>query len=117
MQAGPGSGRVSPPSWPPVFPDVGKLEDAQNRLAVKQLIKEVGKPRNFGLTDAEKVEEERRAAEELLAKEAQERAERQRLEASEAAEKTARWEQWVRGARGGLDGGRQHSRTSQKYPQ
>lgn len=90
------------PSCPPVFQDVGKLEDAQNRLAVKRLIKEIGKPRNYGLTDEERAAEERRAAEELLAKEAREAAERQRLEASEAAEKAARWEQWVRGTRGGL---------------
>ena len=75
--------------------DVGRLEDAQNRLAIKQLIKEVGEPRNYGLTDEEKAEEERKAAEERLAREAMEEAEREHKEAVETAEKIARWEEWV----------------------
>ncbi|XP_057589849.1 adenylate kinase 7 isoform X3 [Hippopotamus amphibius kiboko] len=74
--------------------DVGRLEDAQNRLAIKQLIKEIGEPRNYGLTEEEKAEAERRAAEERLAKEAMEEAERERKEAMETAEKMARWEEW-----------------------
>nr|XP_030738980.1 adenylate kinase 7 isoform X4 [Globicephala melas] len=78
----------------PIHIDVGKLEDAQNRLAIKQLIKEIGEPRNYGLTDEEKAEEERRAAEERLAKEAMEEAERQHKESAETAEKIARWEEW-----------------------
>ena len=78
-----------------VFKDVGRLEDAQNRLAIRQLIREIGEPRNYGLTDEEKAEEERRAAEEQLAKEAMEEAERQHKEAAETAEKIARWEEWV----------------------
>lgn len=80
-----------------VFKDVGKLEDAQNRLAIKQLIKEIGEPRNYGLTDEEKAEEERKAAEERLAREAAEEAEREHQEAVEMAEKIARWEEWVSG--------------------
>ncbi|XP_004681642.1 PREDICTED: adenylate kinase 7 [Condylura cristata] len=78
----------------PVQIDVGKLEDAQNRLAIKQLIKEIGEPRNYGLTDEEKAEEERQAAEERLAREAAVEAERERKEASELAERLARWEEW-----------------------
>lgn len=78
-----------------VFKDVGKLEDAQNRLAIKQLIKEIGKPRNYGLTDEEKAEEEKKAAEERLAKEAAQTAEFEHKEAMEMAEKIARWEEWV----------------------
>ncbi|XP_055412193.1 adenylate kinase 7 isoform X4 [Bubalus kerabau] len=78
----------------PVHIDVGRLEDAQNRLAIKQLIKEVGEPRNYGLTDEEKAEEERKAAEERLAREAMEEAEREHKEAVETAEKIARWEEW-----------------------
>ncbi|XP_006160029.1 adenylate kinase 7 [Tupaia chinensis] len=78
----------------PILIDVGKLEDAQNRLAIKQLIKEIGEPRNYGLTDEEKAEEERRVAEERLAKEAAEEAEREHNEAMETAEKIARWEEW-----------------------
>lgn len=78
-----------------VFKDVGKLEDAQNRLAIKQLIKEIGEPRNYGLTDEEKAEEEKKAAEERLAKEAAQTAEREHKEAMEMAEKIARWEEWV----------------------
>lgn len=78
-----------------VFKDVGKLEDAQNRLAIKQLIKEIGEPRNYGLTEEEKAEEEKKAAEERLAKEAAQTAEREHKEAMEMAEKIARWEEWV----------------------
>nr|XP_023402342.1 adenylate kinase 7 isoform X4 [Loxodonta africana] len=78
----------------PIHIDVGKLEDAQNRLAIKQLIKEIGEPRNYGLTEEEKAEEERRAAEERLAREAAEEAEREHNEAMETAEKLARWEEW-----------------------
>ncbi|KAI4560493.1 hypothetical protein MJT46_019890, partial [Ovis ammon polii x Ovis aries] len=78
----------------PIHIDVGRLEDAQNRLAIKQLIKEVGEPRNYGLTDEEKAEEELKAAEERLAREALEEAEREHKEAVETAEKVARWEEW-----------------------
>ncbi|XP_004416548.1 PREDICTED: adenylate kinase 7 [Odobenus rosmarus divergens] len=78
----------------PIHIDVGKLEDPQNRLAIKQLIKEIGEPRNYGLTDEEKAEEERRAVEERLAKEAMDEAEREAKEAVELAEKIARWEEW-----------------------
>ncbi|XP_045417142.1 adenylate kinase 7 isoform X2 [Lemur catta] len=78
----------------PIPIDVGKLEDAQNRLAIKQLIKEIGEPRNYGLTDEEKAEEERKAAEESLAREAAEEAQREHNEAVEMAEKLARWEEW-----------------------
>ncbi|XP_062037524.1 adenylate kinase 7 isoform X1 [Lepus europaeus] len=78
----------------PIHIDVGKLEDAQNRLAIKQLIKEIGKPRNYGFTEEEKAEEEQRAAEERLAREAAEEAERERQEAVETAQKIARWEEW-----------------------
>nr|XP_021505096.1 adenylate kinase 7 isoform X4 [Meriones unguiculatus] len=78
----------------PIHIDVGKLEDAHNRLAIKQLIKEIGEPRNYGLTDEEKAELEKRAAEERLAKEAAERAELEHKEAVEMAERIARWEEW-----------------------
>uniref|UniRef100_A0A8C9AJT7 Adenylate kinase 7 n=1 Tax=Prolemur simus TaxID=1328070 RepID=A0A8C9AJT7_PROSS len=78
----------------PIHMDVGKLEDAQNRLAIKQLIKEIGEPRNYGLTDEEKAEEERKAAEESLAREAAEEAQREHNEVVEMAEKLARWEEW-----------------------
>ncbi|XP_054096314.2 adenylate kinase 7 isoform X6 [Callithrix jacchus] len=78
----------------PIHIDVGKLEDAQNRLAIKQLIKEIGEPQNYGLTDEEKAEKEWKAAEERLAREAAEKAEREHKEAVETAEKIARWEEW-----------------------
>ncbi|XP_001375291.1 adenylate kinase 7 isoform X1 [Monodelphis domestica] len=74
--------------------DVGKFEHPENKLAIGQIIKNVGKPRNYGLTDEEKAEEERKAAEERLAKEAAEEAEREHREAVETAEKIARWEEW-----------------------
>ncbi|MXQ87508.1 hypothetical protein E5288_WYG000069 [Bos mutus] len=76
----------------PIHIDVGRLEDAQNRLAIKQLIKEVGEPRNYGLTDEEKAEEERKAAEERLAREAMEEAEREHKEANKRLEEVKREE-------------------------
>nr|XP_003463054.1 adenylate kinase 7 [Cavia porcellus] len=79
----------------PIHIDVGKLEDAQNRLAIKQLIREIGEPRNYGLTEEEKAELELKAAEARLAKEAAEEAAREQKEAAEAAERMARWEEWV----------------------
>ncbi|KAM5273682.1 adenylate kinase 7 [Ctenodactylus gundi] len=78
----------------PIHIDVEKLEDAQNRLAIKQLIKEIGAPRNFGLTDEERAEQELREAEERLAKEAAQAAERERKEAEEEAQKLASWRAW-----------------------
>ncbi|XP_043842596.1 adenylate kinase 7 [Dromiciops gliroides] len=74
--------------------DVGKFDHPQNKLAIGQIIKDIGEPRNYGLTDEEKAEEERKAAEERLAKEAAEEAEREHREAIETAEKIARWEEW-----------------------
>nr|XP_045011411.1 adenylate kinase 7 isoform X3 [Jaculus jaculus] len=78
----------------PIYIDVGKLEDAQNRLAIKKLIKEIGEPRNYGLTEEEKAEEEKRRAEECLAREAAKQAEYEHKEATETAERIARWEEW-----------------------
>ncbi|XP_069713167.1 adenylate kinase 7 isoform X4 [Phaenicophaeus curvirostris] len=67
----------------PQFIDVAIFEDPENRMIVKKIIKEIGEPRNYRLTDEEKENSERRAAEERLVKEAQERAERK-----------ANWEEW-----------------------
>ncbi|KAM6394641.1 adenylate kinase 7 isoform 2-T2 [Pluvialis apricaria] len=78
----------------PQFIDVAKFEDPENRLIVKEIIKEIGEPRNYGLTDEEKENLERKAAEERLLKEAQEKAEREREEAEERAERMANWEEW-----------------------
>ncbi|XP_049625765.1 adenylate kinase 7 isoform X4 [Suncus etruscus] len=78
----------------PIHIDIGKLEDPQNKLVIKQLIKEIGEPRNYGLTEEEKEEEERRAAEAQRAKEAAEAAEKMRKEALEMEEKQARREEW-----------------------
>lgn len=75
--------------------DVAKLEDPENRVLVKEIIKEIGEPRNYGLTKEEKAELEHKKAEERLAKEAEEQAERDRKEADERAEKMAKWEEWV----------------------
>ncbi|XP_051834387.1 adenylate kinase 7 isoform X2 [Antechinus flavipes] len=74
--------------------DVGRFDHPENKLAIGQIIKAIGKPRNYGLTDEEKAEEERKAAEERLAKEVAEEAEREQKEAIETAEKIARWEEW-----------------------
>ncbi|XP_061319932.1 adenylate kinase 7 isoform X1 [Pezoporus flaviventris] len=78
----------------PRFIDVAKLEDPENRFIVKEIIKEIGEPCNYGLTDEEKEELERQAAEERLVKEAQEKAEQERKEAEERAERMANWEEW-----------------------
>lgn len=75
--------------------DVAKFEDPENRFIVKEIIKEIGEPRNYGLTDEEKENLERKAAEERLVKEAQEKAEQERKEAEERAERMANWEEWV----------------------
>ncbi|XP_059542044.1 adenylate kinase 7 isoform X2 [Myotis daubentonii] len=79
----------------PIHIDVGKIEDPHNRLTIKRLIKEIGEPRNYGLTDEEKAEEERKVAEERMAREAMVEAEREHKEAVEMAEKIARWEEWA----------------------
>ncbi|KAF1491763.1 Adenylate kinase 7, partial [Megadyptes antipodes antipodes] len=80
----------------PQFIDVAKFEDPENRFIVKEIIKEIGEPRNYGLTDEEKENMERKAAEERLVKEAQEKAERERRETEERAERMANWEEWNR---------------------
>ncbi|NXV16113.1 KAD7 kinase, partial [Cepphus grylle] len=78
----------------PQFIDVAKFEDPENRFIVKEIIKEIGEPQNYGLTDEEKENLERKAAEECLVKEAQEKAEQERKEAEERAERMANWEEW-----------------------
>ncbi|NWQ75259.1 KAD7 kinase, partial [Columbina picui] len=74
--------------------DVAKFEDPENRFILKEIIKEIGEPRNYGLTDEEKEILERKAAEESLVREAQEKAEREHREAKERAERMANWEEW-----------------------
>ncbi|NXB00578.1 KAD7 kinase, partial [Cnemophilus loriae] len=78
----------------PQFIDIAVYEDSENRLTVPKIIKEIGEPRNYGLTDEEKEALERQAAEERLVKEAQEKAEQERKEAKEREERMARWEEW-----------------------
>ncbi|NXD10164.1 KAD7 kinase, partial [Nothocercus nigrocapillus] len=78
----------------PQIIDVVKLEDPENRLIIKEIIKEIGEPRNYGLTDEEKETLERKAAEERLAKEAKEAAEQERKEAEERAERKEKWVEW-----------------------
>ncbi|NXT54249.1 KAD7 kinase, partial [Pluvianellus socialis] len=78
----------------PQLIDVAKFEDPENRFIVKEIIKEIGEPRNYGLTDEEKKNLERKAAEERLVREAQEKAEQDRKEAEERAERMANWEEW-----------------------
>ncbi|NXA37059.1 KAD7 kinase, partial [Eudromia elegans] len=78
----------------PQIIDVVKLEDPENRVIIKEIIKEIGEPRNYGLTDEEKENLERKAAEERLAKEAKEAAEQERREAEEKAERKEKWLEW-----------------------
>ncbi|NXM65269.1 KAD7 kinase, partial [Serilophus lunatus] len=78
----------------PHFIDVALYEDPENRFIIQKIIKEIGEPRNYGLTDEEKEILERKAAEERLVKEAQEKAEQEHKEAEERAERMARLEEW-----------------------
>ncbi|NXO66125.1 KAD7 kinase, partial [Phainopepla nitens] len=78
----------------PQFIDIAVYEDFENKLTLPKIIKEIGEPRNYGLTDEEKEALERQAAEELLVKEAQEKAEKEHKEAKEREERMARWEEW-----------------------
>ncbi|XP_068048573.1 poly(A) polymerase alpha isoform X5 [Anomalospiza imberbis] len=78
----------------PQFIDIAVYEDSENRLIVSKIIKDIGEPRNYGLTDEEKEALECQAAEERLVKEAQEKAEQKRKEAKEREERMARWEEW-----------------------
>ncbi|NXC83958.1 KAD7 kinase, partial [Cercotrichas coryphoeus] len=78
----------------PQFIDIAVYEDSENSLTVPKIIKEIGEPRNYGLTEEEKEALERQAAEERLVKEAQEKAEQEYKEAKEREERMARWEEW-----------------------
>ncbi|NWW39866.1 KAD7 kinase, partial [Panurus biarmicus] len=78
----------------PQFIDITIYEDSENRLTVSKIIKEIGEPRNYGLSDEEKKALERQAAEERMVKEAQEKAEQERKEAKEREERMARWAEW-----------------------
>ncbi|NXO19695.1 KAD7 kinase, partial [Cisticola juncidis] len=78
----------------PQFIDIAVYEDSENRLAVPKIIKEIGEPRNYGLTDEEKEALEREAAEECTVREAQEKAQQEHKEAKERDERMARWEEW-----------------------
>ncbi|KAG9481129.1 hypothetical protein GDO78_010399 [Eleutherodactylus coqui] len=73
---------------------VSKDDDPQYRDIIKQIIKEVGEPRNYGLTPEELTDLELKQAEESLASEAERKAELERMEAEEEAERIARWEEW-----------------------
>ncbi|NWR46888.1 KAD7 kinase, partial [Regulus satrapa] len=78
----------------PQFIDITVYEDSENSLSVSKIIKDIGDPRNYGLTDEEKEALERRAAEEILVKEAQEKIEQERKEAKEREERKERREEW-----------------------
>lgn len=75
--------------------DVSKFEGLENRVIAKEIIKAIGEPRNYGLTDEELEEFERKQAEERLAREAKEKADLEQKEAEERAQKLANWEEWV----------------------
>ncbi|XP_003214371.1 adenylate kinase 7 isoform X1 [Anolis carolinensis] len=74
--------------------DVSKFEGLENSVIVREIIKNVGEPRNYGLTDEELEEFERKQAEERLAREAKEKADLEKKEADERAQKLANWEEW-----------------------
>ncbi|XP_067847164.1 adenylate kinase 7 [Heptranchias perlo] len=78
----------------PVHIDVSQDNDAENTPVVEDIIKIVGKAKNYGPTSEELKEMQRKEADERIAREAAERAEQERREAEEAAERLARWEEW-----------------------
>nr|XP_028572015.1 adenylate kinase 7 isoform X1 [Podarcis muralis] len=78
----------------PQYIDVSKFEGLENRVIAKEIIKTIGEPRNYGLTDEELEEFERKQAEERLAREAKEKADLEQKEAEERAQKLANWEEW-----------------------
>ncbi|XP_078239884.1 adenylate kinase 7 isoform X1 [Pogona vitticeps] len=78
----------------PQYIDVSKFEGLENRVIAKEIIKNIGAPRNYGLTEEEMEEFERKQAEERLAREAKEKADFEKKEAEERAQKLANWEEW-----------------------
>ncbi|XP_070787647.1 adenylate kinase 7 isoform X2 [Pituophis catenifer annectens] len=78
----------------PQYIDVSKFEGLENRVIAKEIIKNIGEPRNYGMTEEEKEEFERKLAEERLAREAQEKADLEKQELEERAQKIANWEEW-----------------------
>uniref|UniRef100_A0A670ZVR6 Adenylate kinase 7 n=1 Tax=Pseudonaja textilis TaxID=8673 RepID=A0A670ZVR6_PSETE len=78
----------------PQYIDVSKFEGLENRVIAKEIIKNIGEPRNYGMTDEEKEEFERQLAEERLAREAKEKADLEKQELEERAQKIANWEEW-----------------------
>ncbi|KAJ7345156.1 hypothetical protein JRQ81_001106 [Phrynocephalus forsythii] len=74
--------------------DVSRFEGLENRVIAKEIIKTIGEPRNYGLTEEEMEELEKRQAEERLAREAKEKADLEKKEAEERAQKLANWEEW-----------------------
>lgn len=55
----------------------------------------VGKPRNYGPTNLEMEEEERRKTEEKMRRENQQRVQEEQKEIEEARQRAVRWEEWV----------------------
>ncbi|KAM6464225.1 adenylate kinase 7 isoform 2-T2 [Liasis olivaceus] len=78
----------------PQYIDVSKFEGLENRVITKEIIKNIGEPRNYGMTEEEREEFERKEAEERLAREAKEKADLEKKEFEERAQKLANWEEW-----------------------
>lgn len=76
-------------------PDITKETDPENKNLMDQLVKNMGKPRNYGPTKEEVEETERLETEQRLKKEQEERETIERMESEEAALKEQRQEEWV----------------------
>ncbi|XP_043930582.1 adenylate kinase 7 [Protopterus annectens] len=74
--------------------DVTKDNDPEYTTVIDEIVKCIGKPRNYGLTPEEKAELEFKATEEKLRREFAKKAEMEQKEALEAAERAAHWEEW-----------------------
>ena len=72
------------------------LDTSENSVDTLEKMKKImGKPRNYGLTVAEKEAIQRREEEEKLKRDAAERAEKDRRDSEERTERKRRQEEWV----------------------
>ncbi len=85
------------PRLPLILSEITSSNQPDGLLLMQKIVDTVGQPRNFGPSDQEVEEEERRKAAERLKREAQEKAEEERREAEEARHRNACWEEWVGG--------------------
>ncbi|XP_016887307.1 adenylate kinase 7-like [Cynoglossus semilaevis] len=73
-------------------------DDEPDSMMLMQMVTDaVGKPRNYGPTNLEMEEEERRKTEEKMRRENQQRVQEEQKEIEEARQRAVRWEEWRKG--------------------